>query len=451
MKRNRNKVILVLLIFGLLLSSSSFSDSQEERGRREERTARAGEDQTRQEGRLAYPWAERYASRQVLVKFRPDLTPESVEVLLKAYRSEKLARIEGLNLYQVVIPDHLTVEETVYALAQNPNVEYVEPNYIRRIAITPNDALFRYQYALENSGQEIGIPGAPRGRAGADINAPQAWEETKGTDATVIAIIDTGIDLLHPDIQNKIYSSGWDFVNNDNDATDDHGHGTHVAGIVAADTNNSEGIAGVAWNCKLLPLKVFDKNGWGYDFWVIAAIIYAVDNGADVLNLSLGGEETSEGERDAVRYAYEHGVVIAAAAGNTGGPVLYPAAYDEYCLAVAATDYDDARTSWSNFGPQVDVAAPGDRVVSLVPTWYFGPDSFPYGFGGGTSASTAHVAGLAALLKDLKPWLTVQQIMDVIRFSADDVNAGEHAGRDDYIGYGRINMEKALVPIKISD
>jgi subtilisin family serine protease len=130
--------------------------------------------------------------------------------------------------------------------------------------------------------------------------------------------------------------------------------------------------------------------------------------------------------------------------------VYYPAAYDAYCLAVAATDYNDTRTTWSNFGPEVDVAAPGDWVLSIVPTWYWGPDYLPYAFGDGTSASAPHVAGLAALIKGLKPWLSVDDIMNVIRFSADDVNSTEYPGRDDYIGHGRINMEKALVPIKIS-
>ncbi|MBM3285142.1 MAG: peptidase S8, partial [Candidatus Aminicenantes bacterium] len=119
------------------------------------------------------------------------------------------------------------------------------------------------------------------------------------------------------------------------------------------------------------------------------------------------------------------------------------------CLAVAATNYEDKRADWSNFGAQVDVAAPGVRVVGAVPTWYWGPGSIPYAFGYGTSLATPQVAGLAALLKGLKPWLSVDQIMDVIRYSADDVNSGEHPGRDDYVGYGRINMEKSLVPIKI--
>ena len=153
--------------------------------------------------------------------------------------------------------------------------------------------------------------------------------------------------------------------------------------------------------------------------------------------------------KDALENAYQKGVFIAAAAGNDTGPVIYPAAYDDYVLAVAATDYNDNRTTWSNFGPQIDVAAPGKEILSCVPTWRFGQGSFPYGYGSGTSASVSHVSGLAALIKSIKPWLSPKDIMNIIRYTADDINQNEHPGLDEYIGYGRINMEKALVPVKI--
>jgi len=329
-------------------------------------------------------------------------------------------------------------------------VEYAVHNYIAYIAITPNDTLFKYQYALHNSSQEVG-DGGPHGKTRADIKAPSAWEETKGDEEVLIAVIDTGVDSEHPDIKNKIHSSGRDFANDDLDATDDNGHGTHVAGIAAAETNNNEGIAGVAWSCKILPVKVMDAEGSGYYDWIIDGIIWAADNGADVINLSLGGDEPAQSLEDAVKYVFEKNIVIAAAAGNDGVAVLYPAAYDDYCLAVAATDYNDSCADWSNFGSEVDVAAPGERVISLVPTWYWGPDSLPYAFGYGTSMSTPHVAGLAALIKSIKPWLNARDIMNVIFFSADDVNSADYPGKDEFIGYGRINMEKALVPIKITN
>ena len=392
----------------------------------------------------------RYAPGQVLVRFKPNVSTQLVSAALAAYETQEIKRIPRLNLYRVKIPEWASVEEMARAMSRNPDVLYAGPNYIARIMTTPNDPLFRYQYALNNTGQDIGAPGSPSGKAKADIRATAGWEETKGAAETVIAVLDSGVDFDHPDIKNKVVSRGRDIANDDSDATDDNGHGTYVAGIAAADTNNDEGIAGVAWNCRILPVKVTDSEGSAWYDDLIDGILWAADNGAQVINMSLGGDAADDSLRDALRYAYEKGVVIAASAGNDNTAVFYPAAYDAYCLAVAATDYDDLRTSYSCFGPEVDVAAPGEAVLSLVPTWYWGPDYLPYAFGYGTSASAPHVAGLAALLKGLKPWLTPGEIMDVIRFSSDDVNSGEHSGRDDDIGYGRINLEKALVPIKLS-
>jgi thermitase len=399
-----------------------------------------------------------YRSDEVLVKFKPALSDQTIKSTIAAYQCKNLKRIPRINVYKLQIQNNLSVKETLFALRRNPDVEYAEPNYIAYATITPNDPLFDFQYALYNPGS--GPPGSPQGEETADIKATSAWEETKGDEDIVIAIIDTGVDLDHPDLAEKIYSSGYDFVNDDSDATDDNGHGTFVAGIAAAETNNAEGIAGVAWNCKILPVKVLDDLGEGDYEDMTEAIIWAADNGADVINLSLGGDSPSATLENALRYAYDKDIVIVAAAGNEGGAVIYPAAYDDYCLAVAATNDNDERVTFqntaadlvpweSNFGPEIDVAAPGEEIVSTVPTWYFGPEFIPYGIGSGTSQATPHVAGLAALIKSIKPDLTAGQIMGVIRYSADDVNYVNNLGKDDYIGYGRINMDKALVPIKI--
>ncbi|NOR13114.1 MAG: S8 family serine peptidase, partial [Candidatus Aminicenantes bacterium] len=390
---------------------------------------------------------QRYASSEILVKFKSSLSENEVAILIETYQSRTIKKIQKLNVYQIQIPEHYSVEEMVYAFDRNPDVEYAEPNYIARITATPNDLLFQEQYALHNTGQSIGVPGSPSGTDRADIKAPEGWEETKGTDSTLIAILDTGIDLVHPDLQSKVLSGGRDFVNNDFDASDDHWHGTHVAGIAAAETNNNEGIAGVAWNCKLLPVKVLDQDGDGYYSWIAEGIRWAADNGADVINMSFGGPSEGGILREALHYAKAAGVVLVASAGNEDDSVYYPAAYDEYCIAVAATDYNDERPWWSNPGPEVDVAAPGVRILSCSPTWYWGPGSFPYGYAEGTSQAAPHVTGLAALIKDLKPWLRVDEIMDIIRYTAEDVNSGTSPGFDEFIGYGRINMDRALVPI----
>lgn len=446
----RKKITLLFLILGLFASSYGLQRVREERTRKREVTRERREIRSFSGGqplRLAGP---RFAPGQVLVRFKPGMKTQLIEGTLALYGVETIKSIPELNLYQVKISAWASVEETAFAFSQNPDVESAGPNYIARIAVTPNDTLFRYQYALNNTGQDIGAPGSPGGKSKADIRATYGWEETKGQAETVIAIIDSGIDFNHPDIRNKIVSGGRDIYNDDWDATDDNGHGTYVAGIAAADTNNEEGIAGVAWNCRILPVKVTDEEGSAYYSDVIAGIVWASDNGAHVINLSIGGDAPDDALRDALRYAYNKGVVVVASAGNEDTAVLYPAAYDAYCLAVAATDYNDERAPWSCFGPEVDVAAPGEWVLSIVPTWYWEPDYLPYAFGDGTSASAPHVAGLAALLKSLKPWLSVDDIMDVIRYSADDVNSGEHPGRDDYIGFGRSNMGKALVPIKVT-
>ncbi len=452
-RANQRKIFLGFLVAGLFFFFFSFSLSQE-RFRENRERSWVGPPGTYEVRPLDCRWIrpERgnpYAPGEALVKFKPSLRAQLISPTIRAYGAEEISKISGLEIYRLKVPERTTVEEMVFALSQNPDVEYAEPNYKTRLCVTPNDKYFDYQYYLRNTGQEIPTEERPRGKKDADIKATTAWEETKGKADILIAILDTGVDLSHPDLKTKIYSGGRDFINNDFEANDDYGHGTAVASVAAAETDNSEGIAGVAWNSKILPVKIMDENGEGVYSDLIAGIKWAVDNRASVVNLSLGGDEPSSGLRDALKYAHDKGVVVVAAAGNDSSAVLYPAAYDDYCLAIAATDYEDKQADWSNFGSQVDVAAPGVSIICAVPTWFFGPGSNPYGIGGGTSLSTPQVAGLAALLKALKPWLSVDQVMDVIRYSADDVNSANHPGKDNYLGYGRINMEKALVPIRI--
>jgi thermitase len=448
---NRNKLIFTLVLIWVFFTSASFQHIQFNRDENQRQRLSQKVIRALNKGQPRRSSGARYAPDQVLVKFKPSISEQTINATIAAYQTKKIKRIPRVDIYQLQIQKGEAVEEVLYAMSQNPDIEYAKPNYIAYIAVTPNDTFFQYQYALDNSGQSIGIPGSPTGTTKADIKATTAWGETKGNEDVLIAIMDTGVDMDHPDLKNKIYSSGWDFVNEDSDATDDHGHGTHVAGIAAAETNNKEGIAGVAWNCKILPVKVVKPDGEGYYSWIIEGIIWAVDNGADVINLSLGGDADDSDLEAAVKYAFDNNVVVAAAVGNDGESVYYPAAYDRYCLAVAATDYDDLRTEWSNFGPEVDVAAPGERIIGPVPTWYWGPDSIPYAFGYGTSLAAPQAAGIAALIKSIKPWLKASEIMDVIRYSADDINETEYPGKDDFIGYGRLNIERALVPIIITN
>ena len=401
---------------------------------------------------LRNPPSELPATDRVIVRFKPGVSPDMARAMIESYGLRDARPTLRLGFYKARVPVGLSARQTAAVLRLNPDVDYAGPDFRTRLAATPNDPFFTpYQYNLYNHGIVLDIaPGLqPRTTAGADIKARPAWDRTKGSSEVVIAILDTGVDMSHPELANKVVSTGRDFVNNDMDATDDNSHGTFVAGVAAAETDNDEGIAGVAWDCRVLPVKVMDADGYGYYGDLVDGILWAADNGARVINLSLGGDEPDLALEEACRYAFEKNVVIVAACGNESGPVIYPAAYDQYVMAVSATDYADAWASFSNSGPQVDVAAPGIDILGPVPQWYAGPDYLPYAFGDGTSAAAPHVAGLAALLFSAKSWLAAGDLMNVIRYTADDVNGATDPGRDDFIGYGRINMERALVPYKL--
>ncbi len=399
---------------------------------------------------LAIRRASRYASGRVLVRFRPGVQAAYADGLLRSYGFPAVHPIPGIGVYSVDTAPGVSVAETLAMLRRNGDVETARPDYRARLADIPNDAYFlTYQYSLRNRGGVLDVgPGIqPQMTAGADIKATTAWDVARGDAETVIAILDTGVDMTHADLSGKMVSAGRDFANDDDDATDDHWHGTHVAGIAAADTDNAVGIAGVARDCRILPVKVADENGDGFYSWIIDGIIWAADQGADVINLSLGGDADDPFLEDACQYAHDKGAVVVAAAGNDGtGIVLYPAAYDSSVLAVAASDYNDAIADFSSFGAQVDVAAPGVWILSTAPQWYVGDGFLPYLFASGTSAATPHVSGLAALIRSAKPDLPVDDIMRVIRYTADDINKTVYPGRDDHAGYGRINMDRALVP-----
>ena len=310
----------------------------------------------------------------------------------------------------------------------------------------PNEQYFSYQYALFNNGQLFYPEKSLRGLSGADIKASEGWDWSTSSSGTVIAIVDSGIALAHEDLKNKVLS-GYDFVNDDTNPQDDNGHGTFVASLAAAETNNDIGIAGVAWNAMLLPVKVLDSHGVGNYLTIAAGIKYAADQGAKVINLSLGGTNDSYILKDACQYAFDKGCTLVAAAGDSGsGTVQFPAAYDELCLAVGASDANDLLATFSNHGLQIDVVAPG--------VWVFGASFNPakptelssYTWGNGTSLAAAHVSGAAALLIAYKPLLTNEQVMAIIKYTADDVNGDAHPGVDEEMGYGRINLQTLLSP-----
>jgi thermitase len=264
------------------------------------------------------------------------------------------------------------------------------------------------------------------------IGAPAAWDQSRGSGVKV-AVVDTGADLDHPDLAGRLdTTSDYDFVNGDPTAEDDHGHGTHVAGIIGATLNNGAGVAGVANRCTVLPLKALDSDGSGYDSDVADAIRWAADHGASVVSLSLGGGYSSAIEA-AVQYAAGSDCVVVAAAGNSSGyGVSYPAACPNV-IGVGSTDSSDSRSSFSSYGPGVDIAAPGSWIYSTIVGGY--------GYMSGTSMSTPLVAGVMALVRAQNPaWsrTVVEQ-----RVLSTSVDLGPK-GRDDYFGYGRVDARSAV-------
>lgn len=309
------------------------------------------------------------------------------------------------------------------------NIEYIEEDAVAT-ALT-NDSLYSNQWALP----KISWDRLDATASAFNISSPSA----------TIAIIDTGVDYTHPDLAGVVDTANdWDFANNDNDAMDDNLHGTHVAGIAAAATSNDIGVAGISINTtKILPVKVLNQDGAGYYSWIANGIIYAADQGAKVINLSLGGNVKSTTLENAINYAWNKGVVITAAAGNSGNTSrTYPAYYTN-SIAVWASDPSDNKASFSSYGSWVDVGAPGVNILSTVPLSK-DPDSTKdgYYYANGTSMATPHVAGLAGLLFSQHPDWTNQQVRSKIQSTTDPV-PGRLFNRGS-LGKGRINVFKAL-------
>jgi thermitase len=297
-------------------------------------------------------------------------------------------------------------------LARDPAVESVEYNYLGQLAFTPDDPKFSYQWGLRKTGFQ------------------DAWGLTRGSGVDV-AVVDTGAAVGHVELRQKV-ARARDIVNGDNTVRDLSGHGTHVAGIIAADTDNHTGIAGGCPNCRLLVAKVFDGKNTGTVARFAQGIKWSADQGAEVINLSFTHPLPSKVEKNAIDYARGKGAVVVAAAGNNDtNKRTYPAAYLDSVIAVAATSRDDRRASFSNYGGWVDVAAPGVKVLSTVPS--------SYASWSGTSMATPHVSALAGLL--------ASQRRDRANIEARITNTAVDLGpkrRDPYYGAGRIRADKAV-------
>ncbi len=357
-----------------------------------------------------------FAPDQILVKFKPG-APEGVAAQVHSKLGGQVVQvIPRIDVHVVRIPLG-KVPEFVRAYLLEDWVEFAEPDYIATAFLVPNDPGYANQWALPK------------------IQAPQAWDLTTGSSAVRIAILDTGIDQDHEDLKAKIVANR-NFTTSKT-VDDRYGHGTHVAGIAAAITHNGRGVAGVGFNTSLMNVKVLGDNGSGQYSWIANGIIWAADNGAHVINMSLGGSSTSSTLESAVKYAWNKGVVLVAAAGNnnTSSP-SYPAYYAE-CIAVAATDQNDAKASFSNYGSWVDIAAPGVSIYSTLPNHPNRIGVRNYGSLSGTSMAAPHVAGVAALVKARYPSWTHSQIRDRLLASVDPTTGFSPA-------LGRINAYEAV-------
>ena len=390
-----------------------------------------------------------HASGQILVKFEPGTSPAERAAVHRRQGGTPIAVIPGIGVEVVGVPARAE-EARAAGYARNPHVAFAEPDYIAHamqvpVVDDPNDTYFGKQWGLHNTGQEYDIgPEYPlqEGTEDADIDAPEAWASTTGS-GIIIAILDSGIDLNHPDLDGKLVGS-YNFTDSPTE-DDNYGHGTHVAGIAAAETNNGVGVAGLAGDSSLLNAKVLGDVGWGLSSWIAEGIVWATDNDANVINMSLGFYRKSRTLQAAVDYAWDGGVLLAAAAGNDGtSSKLYPAAYPN-CIAVAATDDDDQRVDepgwWaSNYGDWVDVAAPGLYIYSTFPTHPYYLNKEPnYDYGSGTSMATPFVSGLAGLLLGQDSSRTNSDVRTLINDSADPI-----PGTGIYWIHGRINAFNAV-------
>lgn len=408
---------------------------------------------------------QKFAPDQLIVKPKEDTNPAEIEAAKDALGATVSETTQTLGIQVWKLPSNTLVQQAVKKLNQNPAFEYAEPDFIVEASdlqannTTPNDPLFGDQWGWNNTGQTGGTTDA-------DIDAPEAWDKSTDASNIVTGVIDTGVDLDHPDLNDNLWTNsdetpgngvdddnngyvddvhGYDFADDDPNPDDDFsGHGTHVAGTVAAEGNNSTGVTGAGWNGQIMALRFLDNGGTISD--AIQAIEYAINNGADITNNSWGGGGFSQGLKDAITAAQEAGQLFVAAAGNDGRDTdknpAYPASYNnENIISVAATNHNDNLASFSNFGEEtVDLGAPGEAILSTDIQGSDGFSSGDYATISGTSMASPHVAGSAGLLWSQNPDLNWESVKQTLLDNTDSLSSLDGKTVTD----GRLNLNKSV-------
>ncbi|MFN2226064.1 MAG: S8 family serine peptidase [Anaerolineae bacterium] len=344
------------------------------------------------------------------------------------------------RIYRLRLAPDADVLDLAADLAALPGVAFAEPDYLAHTVATPDDPFFPRQWGL------------------AQIEAPAAWDVVTGSPDVVVAVVDAGLDTAHPDLAGRLWVNpgeipgngldddnnghvddvhGWNLVDDDANLADNTGHGTQVAGVIAAETDNGQGVAGVCWHCRLMIVKVTQPGGVANYSDIAAGVVYAAEKGAEVINLSLGGYGDSATLRAAVAAASQAAVIVGGAGNDDGEALFYPAAYDDDVLAAAGTTAGDAKTGSSNYGTWVDISAPGEVISTTF-------DAGGYGTTSGTSMAAPFVSGLAGLLRSQHPAWSPQLVRAQILHTALDID-GLNPGYEGKLGRGRIDAAQAVI------
>jgi thermitase len=353
-----------------------------------------------------------FVTGRILVQPRPGLPSAEFDRLLALHGGHAVGRLGNLNIYVVSLPAGASEPAIAHALAQHPHIKFAEVDQLVAPQFVPNDAYYGNEWHLQT------------------MNVPAAWDYSLGTGVTV-AILDSGIDATHPDLQGQLVP-GWNFYDNNSNTTDVYGHGTLVAGVVAALGNNSIGVAGIAWGGKLMPVRVTDTSGTGTWSGIASGLNWAADHGARVANLSFAVQASSS-TQTAAQYFKNKGGVVVNSAGNYS--TLDSTAASDTLLSVSATDSADTRASWASYGPYVDVSAPGVGIWTTAAGGGYSAVS-------GTSFSSPATAAVVALMMAANPQLSPTQLVNLLESTAVDLGT---TGYDYYYGFGRVNAGAAVL------